>query len=64
MFSSLLKCRVAVKITNKGHKDYTVKVILRVDTIDYTGKNGSSVTKIEQEKVVLHDPGNPFLYIN
>lgn len=50
--------RVAVRITNKGHKDYTVKVILRVDTVDYTGKNGSLVTKVEQQKVVLHDPGS------
>lgn len=49
--------RVAVKITNRGHKDYTVNVILRVDTVDYTGKNGSLVTKVEQKKVVLHDPG-------
>jgi len=46
-----------VKITNKGHKDYTVNVILRVDTVDYTGKNGSLVAKVEQRKVVLHDPG-------
>lgn len=53
----LNKFRVAVRITNKGHKDYTVKVILRVDAVDYTGKNGSLVAKVEQQKVVLHDPG-------
>lgn len=56
-----IRYRVAVKITNRGHKDYTVKVILRVDTVDYTGKNGSMVTKLEQTKAVLHDRGKPLV---
>lgn len=46
-----------MKITNKGSKDYTVKVILRVESVDYTGKNGSLVTKIEDEKTVPYNQG-------
>lgn len=49
--------RVAVKMTNKGNKDYTVKVILRVDSVDYTGKNGIPITKIENDVMVHHDSG-------
>ncbi|VVC44005.1 Transglutaminase, C-terminal,Transglutaminase-like,Immunoglobulin E-set,Immunoglobulin-like fold,Protein- [Cinara cedri] len=55
--------RVALKITNRGHKDYTIKVILRVDTVDYTGKNGSMVSKHEEEIVILHDPGSNVQYV-
>lgn len=49
--------RVAVKITNKGRQNYTVKVILRVESVDYTGKNGSLIAKVEDEKIVGYGPG-------
>ncbi|XP_050529082.1 annulin [Daktulosphaira vitifoliae] len=50
--------RVAVSITNQGNKNYVVKVILRVESVDYTGKNGQLFSIIEDKKNVLHDRGS------
>ncbi|XP_050435288.1 annulin-like [Adelges cooleyi] len=47
--------RVAVSITNRGAQDYTVKIVLRIESMDYTGKNNALIASIEDEKVVLHD---------
>lgn len=53
--------RVAVKMTNRGNKHYMVRVILRVDSVDYTGKNGIPITKIENDKMVHCDLGKMIL---